>query len=114
MKGDTIWLANKDHYDGEGNQIVAESIPFRSLVMVGGEDYQRIQNGEKASGSWAFYLHPESAGKTWLIARSSAGEIPFGNHVLRYFTYEVPHFIMEKKMLKSMKYLAEKQNVKKS
>lgn len=107
MQGDTIWLANKDHYDGQGYQIVAESIPFRSLVIVGGKDYQRIQNGEKASGSWAFYLYPESAERTWLIARSSAGDIPYTNHVLRYFTYEVPHFIMERKMLKSMKYLGE-------
>jgi hypothetical protein len=108
MQGDTIWLANKDHYQGQGYQIVAESIPFQSLVMVGGEDYQRIQNGENASGSWAFYLYPESSSRTWLIARSSSGDIPVANHVLRYFTYEVPHFIMERKMLKSMKYLAEK------
>lgn len=108
MQGDTIWLANKSRYNGQGYQIVAESIPFRSLVMVGAEDYARIQSGQKASGSWAFYLYPEGADKTWLIARSSSGDIPFANQVLRYFTYEVPHFIMEKKMLKSMKFLAEK------
>ncbi len=106
--GDTIWLANKERYNGGGYQIIAETTPFKSLVMVGGKDYARKLNGEKASGSWAFYLYPESPTKTWLIARSSEGNTPFGNRLLRYFTYEVPHFIMEKKMLKSMKYLAEK------
>jgi hypothetical protein len=106
--GDTIWLANKEHYNGKGYQIVAESDPFKSLVMVGGEDYANIVKGGKASGSWAFYLYPQGPDKTWLIARSSEGDISFANRLSRYFTYEVPHFIMERKMLKSMKYLAEK------
>jgi hypothetical protein len=106
--GDTIWLANREHYNGMGYQIVAETTLFKSLVMVGGEDYARILKSEKASGSWAFYLHPESATTTWLIARSSEGDTSFGNRVLRYFTYEVPHFVMEKKMLRSMKFIAEK------
>lgn len=108
MQGDTIWLANRSHYNGQGYQIVVESIPFWSLVMVGGDDYARIQKGQKASGSWAFYLHRESATKTWLIARSSSGDIPVVNHILRYFIYEVPHFIMERKMLTSMKHFAER------
>lgn len=107
QEGDTVWLANKDHYDGMGYQIIAESTPFKSLVMVGGEDYEKILKGEKASGSWAFYLYPENAEKTWFIARSSDGNTSFGNRALRYFTYEVPHFVMEEKMLKSVKRLAE-------
>lgn len=106
--GDTIWMANKQHYNGQGYQIVAETTPFKSLVMVGGDDYLKILKGQKASGSWAFYLHAEDREKTWLIARSSEGDIPFSNRLLRYFTYEVPHFIMERKMLKSIKYLVEK------
>src|SRR5688572_25500945 len=52
--GDTIWLANKDNYNGMGYQIVAETTPLRSLVMVGGEDYEKILNGGKALGTWAF------------------------------------------------------------
>jgi hypothetical protein len=106
--GDTIWLANKDHYNGQGYQIIAEISDFKSIVMVGGADYARILRGEKASGSWAFYLYPEKGtGKTWLVARSSEGDMPIMKRLIRYFTYEVPHFIMEKKMLKSMKKLVE-------
>lgn len=106
-EGDTIWLANPDHYNGQGFQILAMVIPNEAFVMVGGEDYQRILQGEKALGSWSIYLYPENLHFTWLIARSSGSDFPAGNRVLRYFTYEVPHFIMEKKMLKTMKRLAE-------
>jgi hypothetical protein len=106
--GDTIWLANKEHYNGKGYQILAEITPFKSFVMVGGDDYARILKGQKISGSWAFYLYPESPKRTWLIARSSEGATAFTHRLLRYFTYEMPHFIMERKMLKSVKYLVEK------
>ena len=106
--GDTIWLANKDRYQGIGYQIIAEVTPFKSFVMVGGEDYAKIKAGKNSSGSWAFYLHPETDTTTWLVARSSAGDITKGEKVIRYFTYEVPHFIMEAKMLKTIKRLAEK------
>ncbi len=105
--GDTIWLANKEHYNGGGYQIIAEITPYQSFVMVGGEDYERIRKGVKASGSWAFYLYPETNNATWLIVRSSSGEISFGEKLIRYFTFEVPHFIMEVKMLKTVKRLVE-------
>jgi len=105
--GDTIWLANKEHYNGGGYQIIAEITPYQSFVMVGGEDYERITKGVKASGSWAFYLYPETNNTTWLIVRSSSGEISFGEKLVRYLTFEVPHFIMEVRMLKTMKRLVE-------
>lgn len=105
--GDVIWLANKENYKGQGYQVLAEVIPEKSFVMVGGDDYQRILNGQKALGSWSIYLYPESEESTWLIARSSGNE-PLGNRILRYFTFEVPHFIMEQKMLRTLKWLSEK------
>lgn len=105
--GDTVWLANKQRYHGGGYQIIAEITPLRSYVMVGGPDYERIQKGQKASGSWAFYLYPLSETKTWLIVRSSNGEISRGAKLLRYFTFEVPHFVMEARMLNTLKRLVE-------
>ena len=105
--GDTVWLANRSHYNGIGYQIVAETTLLRSCVMVSGVDYQRINSGMKASGSWAFYLYPNSDSTTWFIARSSDGEISTGKRILNYCTFEVPHFIMEKKMLKTVKRLSE-------
>lgn len=105
--GDTIWLAAKEHYDGNGYQIIAETKPYESIVMVGGDDFARIKNGETAHGAWAFYLYSPTPGKTWLIARSSYNDKAIGNNVLRYIFYEVPHFIMERKMLVSIKRLVE-------
>jgi len=107
VAGDTVWLANPDNYNGKGYQIVAMVIPNEAFVMVGGEDYKKILKGETASGTWSIYLYPENSHFTWLIARSSGRDFPAANRVLRYFTYEVPHFIMEKKMLKTVKRLSE-------
>jgi hypothetical protein len=107
MPGDTIWLASKKNYNGQGFQIVAEIIPAKSFIMVGGDDFNRVKAGEKAVGSWSIYLYRENAEATWLIARS-AGDEPLGKQVLRYFTFEIPHFIMEQKMLRTLRELAEK------
>jgi hypothetical protein len=108
--GDTVWLANKERYSGAAYQIIAEITPLRSYVTVSGPDFARIQKGQEASGSWAFYLYPLSETKTWLIVRSSSGEISRGEELLRYFTFEVPHFIMEARMLNTMKRLAEQKS----
>ena len=86
MPGDTIWLANKRNYNGKGFQRVAEIIPNKSFVMVGGDDFDRIKRGDKAIGSWSIYLYGEDAESTWLIARSSSDET-VGKRVLSYFTF---------------------------
>lgn len=109
-EGDTIWLANPERYNRQGYQILAMYVPDQAFVMVGGEDYSSILGGGKAQGAWCFYLYPESVNSTWLIARSAGGGYPLGDRILRYLTFEVPHFIMERKMLKTMKRVAE-QNV---
>jgi len=108
--GDTVWLADKKHYAGGGYQIIAEFTPLRSYVMVGGSDYARIQEGQQASGSWAFYLYPQSDSSTWLVVRSSSGEISAGEKLLRYFAFEVPHFIMEARMINTIKRLVEEKS----
>jgi hypothetical protein len=98
--GDTIWLAAKNSYKGKGYQILALVEPERSFVMTGGSDYGRLQAGQKANGTWSFYLYPDKNG-TWLIARSAYRE-----NVGRYVAYELPHFIMEEKMLRTIRDLA--------
>lgn len=106
-EGDTIWLANPERYNGRGHQILAMYKPERAFVMVGGDDYNRILNGERARGAWCIYLYPETVNSTWLIARSAGDGFPLGDRVLRYLTYEVPHFIMERKMLRTIRRLVE-------
>lgn len=109
-EGDTIWLANPKRYNGRGHQIVAMYKHELAFVMVGGDDYNRIVSGEKARGAWCFYLYPETSSSTWLIARSAGDGFPMGDRVLRYLSYEVPHFIMERKMLRTIRRLAEQRS----
>lgn len=105
--GDTVWLANRTKYNGKGYQIVALVEPLRALVMVDGSQYARIMNGGKAGGSWSIYLYPADNRSTWLIARSAAGGYSTAEKVVRYVVFELPHFIMEQKMLRTIKRLAE-------
>lgn len=105
--GDTIWLASKENYYGGGYQIFAETTPLNSFVMVSDDDYVRVKNGEMARGSWAFYLHPRDSESTWLVARSTGEDKNFWKRMLRYVFYEVPHFVMERKTLLTIKKLVE-------
>jgi len=105
--GDTVWLAGRHHYNGTGYQRIGAITPHQSFVMVDEEDYTRLEHGRKAKACWAFYLHPQSNSKTWLIAGSYQSDGSPGRNVLRYFFYEVPHFIMERKMLRTIKRLVE-------
>ncbi len=100
--GDTIWLASPQRYRELGYQIFAYVDEERSLVMVSGENFERLVEGFPATEAWAFYLEPEGDG-TWLIARSYYESGP-----VRYLFYEIPHFIMEQKMLETIRELAEK------
>jgi hypothetical protein len=111
--GDTIWMADKNRYGGMGHQLIGQIIPCKSFVMVGDNDYARLRRGEKAMGSWSIYIYPEDDSNTWLIARSSISENTSKAELfLRYFTYEVPHFIMEQKMLRTMRDLSEKKSLR--
>lgn len=87
--GDTVWLARRG--GDRGRQIVAAVVPCSHLVLMSTEDYERIQHGEKASGSWSFHLRPVGD-RTRLLARGNAGYS--GNPV-----YDIAHFVMERKML---------------
>lgn len=91
--GDTVWLARR--YGRSARQIVAEVEPPSHLVLVSPADFTRLQNGEKARGVWSFALHPTKNGVR-LVARGSGG--PVG-----HFWFDIPHFIMEQKMLRGIR-----------
>lgn len=105
MVGDTVWLATRQHYNGMGHQVLAMVETERAFVMTNGSDYQQLLHGKKAEELWAIYLHREKEG-TWLIARSV-----YNDGFLRYVLYEIPHFIMEQKMLRSICDLAQHDDV---
>ncbi|MEV3901515.1 hypothetical protein AB0K11_04255 [Mycobacterium sp. NPDC050551] len=96
-KGDTIWLARR--YGPSARQIVAAVQPGSHLVLVSPEDLNRLQRGEKASGCWAFVLR-QQAGWMRLLVRGSGPLV--GNPL-----FDVPHFVMERKMMRGIAERAE-------
>ena len=95
--GDTVWLAR--HYGDAAKQVVAAVAPGAHLVLMSPGDFERMQQGMRASGAWGFYLRRKD-GWTRLIARGSGGAV---GHV----TFDVPHFVMEQKMMRGIRDRAE-------
>jgi hypothetical protein len=92
------WLARRG---GErGCQMVAAVEPKSHLVLVSKSDFERVSRGELATGSWAFHLRPANEG-TRLLIRGSGGAVG-------HATFDVPHFIMERKMMLGIRRRAER------
>lgn len=95
--GDPIWLARR--YGDIACLNVVALKPNSHLVLLSEEDFARVRRGGKARGAWAFYLE-RTNGRTRLVARSSGGEVG-------HFVFDVVHFVMEQKMLRSIRHRAE-------
>ncbi|EHB50458.1 hypothetical protein MycrhDRAFT_4884 [Mycolicibacterium rhodesiae JS60] len=95
--GDTVWLARR--YGQRARQLVAEVVPKSHLVLMSAADYERVQRGEKAFGSWAFYLRPQQ-GRTRLLARGIGGAVGITS-------FDIVHFVMERGMLRGVRERAE-------
>jgi hypothetical protein len=113
--GDTYWMAPEAKYGGGAKMIVAQMDTYRSLVLVTPDDYERMQKNEALkTGSWAFFLEPLGPQQTRLIIRSRGA----GPKTLWSFAsgelFNVVHFIMERKMMLTIKKLAEGQPAKAS
>ncbi|AEV73779.1 hypothetical protein MycrhN_3254 [Mycolicibacterium rhodesiae NBB3] len=91
--GDTVWLARR--YGDEARQVVAAVKPKSHLVLVSPDDFERLQRGEKAAGTWSFHLHRES-GWTRLLVRGSGG-------AMGHAAFDIPHFVMEQKMMRGIR-----------
>ena len=89
--------------------LVAEVRPGKALVMVSPDDAAAaIGEGRARHGTWAFVLEPLPDERTRLIMRSRAGE---WDSVYRRLVdlafWEPMHFVMETKMMRTIKTLAE-------
>jgi len=95
--GDEVWLARR--FGERGCQKVAAVVPKSHLVLVSKSDFERSSHGEPVTGSWTFHLLPEKQG-TRLLVRGSGGAVG-------HATFDVPHFIMERKMMLGIRRRAE-------
>ena len=95
--GDTVWLARR--YGYRARQVVAAVKAKSHLVLMSPDDFRRVQRGEKASGAWTFCLRRQ-IGWTRLIVRSTGG-------VVGHSLFDIPHFVMEQKMMRGIRDRAE-------
>jgi hypothetical protein len=62
------------------------------LYLVSPPDFRRVHSGANAFGSWAFHMRPHDR-YTGPLARGCGGA---AGHI----SLDVPHFVMEQKMLR--------------
>lgn len=108
--GETVWFATPKRFSGQGRMIAAVVEPQRSFVMVSPTDWERLQAGRKAQeGFWSFTLEPSGNGQSRLIARVRGGTPPtFVSRAVGRLFWEPMHFIMEQKMLRTIRDLSER------
>jgi hypothetical protein len=111
--GDDLWMAAKHRYGGRARMTVAQLDPFRAMVNVAYDDRESALNANWAPhGSWNFLLQPisseaSSSPITRFIMRSILPEQM--GPLARAFSlfWDPAHFIMERKMMRTIKRLAE-------
>jgi len=113
--GETVWFCNPKRFGGQGRMIAAIVDPNRAFAMVSLNDWQSLQAGGPAhEGFWNFTLEPLPDGQTRLIARLRGGTPPSAARLLGRLFWEPAHFVMERKMLHTIRDLAEHDLAEKS
>ncbi len=98
--GDKVPMSAPEHFAGGAYHVVAEVIPGESLVLVAPGDPERLERGDGASRVWSLTIVPGEAGDGCrLIVRSRFLE--------PHWWLEPAHFVMERKMLRTIARLAE-------
>jgi hypothetical protein len=107
--GDTVWLARPDRYGGRARLVIAHLVEGRALVLVSAHDADRaLTEGLAPHGTWAFLLEPIDARRTRLVARSRVGGFDSRWTRAAYLGLGEPsHFVMERRMLLTLKQLSE-------
>ena len=109
VPGETVWFASPKRFDGQGKMIAAVVDVPRAFVMVMPADWEKILSGGRGTGgSWGFVLAPIDAGHTRFIARQRSGPPPnLKTRLAGSLFWEPAHFVMERKMLLTIKRLSE-------
>lgn len=97
-RGDTVWLGQR--WGELGRQVAAVCDREAALVMMSPPEFAKVERGERASGTWGFFLEPIDDSHTRLVARSSGGAVGTA-------FFDLVHFVMEQKMLRGIKDRAE-------
>jgi hypothetical protein len=108
--GDMVWMTPKDKFNGVGRMEIAILEPNRTMILVPARDVPPSQRpGGGANAIWGFILEPSDEHSTRLIMRARGERQPrVRDRILGYAFWEPAHFIMERKMMLSIKQRAER------
>ena len=108
--GETVWFVTPRRYGGQGRMIAAMVQPERSFVMVSANDWTRLQAGKPAEEAfWSFTLEPVGNGQSRLLARVRGRTPPtLASRATGRLFWEPIHFVMEQKMLRTIRDLSER------
>jgi hypothetical protein len=98
--GDTVWMAPRDRFGGDARMIVAHVQFQRALVLVPATDGE---GARAATGVWSFILEPSSDHTTRLVMLSLTATPRLADRLF----WEPAHFVMERRMMLTIKRLAE-------
>jgi hypothetical protein len=109
--GENVWLARRDRYHGTAHLKIARLDEGRDLVLTSPEDFGRVLRHESASGgAWTFIVTPRGCEACTLVVRSRGPEYAgLLAGLLRSLVFDPAHFIMERKMMRRIKILAEQE-----
>ncbi|HEY4933693.1 MAG TPA: hypothetical protein VII23_19175 [Terriglobales bacterium] len=103
--GDMVWMTPKSKFNGVGRMEIAVLEPNRAMILVPPRDVPpSARPGGGANGTWGFILEPIDEHSTRLIMRGRGECAPrLRDRVIGYAFWEPAHFIMERKMMLSIK-----------
>ncbi|HEU5323419.1 MAG TPA: hypothetical protein VFX28_21600 [Methylomirabilota bacterium] len=101
--GDTVWMGPPDRFGGMARMVVAGVVPGRAMTLVPPGDAERAAREGVATGVWSFALEPAAGDATRLVMLSLAAR----PRVADLLFWEPAHFVMERKMMLTIKRLAE-------
>jgi hypothetical protein len=107
--GDTVWFGSPKRFGGKARMVAAVVEAMRSLVLVTPGDWELIRAGKEGlDTTWTFSLQRKGVNTTRLIARlRRAANVSLWGRVVNFVFWEPAHFLMERKMLLTIKKLAE-------
>jgi hypothetical protein len=108
--GDTVWFATPKRFKGRARMVVALVDAPRDLTLSTPADWKRRQSNEDGlDATWELALQPKPGGATRLLVRLRAEAYPsFVKRMANFFFWEPAHFLMERKMLLTIKQLSER------
>lgn len=107
--GDAYLMAPPTKFGGKAKLVVAQMLTNVSLVLITPKDWENMHiNKPLEDGCWAFYLKPVNGGQTRLIVRSRDAKARGPLNIPWSEGFNAAHFVMERKMLLTIKALAEK------